>query len=354
MHNATMCSLMWALGVSLIPAVAAVAYAAEGVAYVSTQEGVAVIDLAKLEVVKQIDVGAKGQRGIAITPDGSTLLTANEASSDVAVIDTKSLSVVRRVPIGKNPEFMRMEADGKRAYVTYEPASPGGPPGKAGKEQESKDADKATPAEVAVIDLAKGVAASFLMGGMETEGIEFSADGRNVSVANEGNDTITTYDKLTGKLLKTIDVHGYGSRPRGIKISPDGRIYVVTLENSDKLLVLDSNLNVVKAVATEKGPYGVAFDRPGKRLFVAAARSKVLQVFDAHTFEPLASIPVGERCWHFSFTPDEARIMVACGRSNDVRVVDAVKYEPIKTIGGLRLPWGVVTYPKAYGTLDAP
>ncbi len=205
-----------------------------------------------------------------------------------------------------------------------------------------------------MIDLARGVASSFLMGGMETEGIEFSANGQNISVANEGNDTITTYDKVTGKLLKTIDIRSYGSRPRGIKIAPDGQTYVVTLENSDKLLVMDSNLNVIKAVATEKGPYGVSFDASGKRLFVAAARSKVLQVLDAGTFQPIASIPVGERCWHFSFTPDDARILVACGRSNDVRVLDAMKYEPIKTIGGLKLPWGVVTYPKAYGSLDAP
>jgi len=249
---------------------------------------------------------------------------------------------------------MRMQPDGKKAYVTYEPASPGGPPAKAGKQQEGKGPEKATPAEVAVIDLAQGAASSFLMGGMETEGIEFSANGQDISVANEGNDTITTYDKATGKLLKSIDIRSYGSRPRGIKISPDGKSYVVTLENSDKLLVMDSNLNVVKAVATEKGPYGVAFDASGKRLFVATARSKVLQVFDAGTFRPIASIPVGERCWHFSFTPDNARIVVACGRSNDVHVVDAVSYAPIKIIGGLKVPWGVVTYPKAYGSLDAP
>lgn len=354
MHKSIAGRLIWLFGVSSLLTIASVR-AAENVAYLSTQDGVAVIDLAKLEVVREIHVGGSGARGLAITPDGKYLLTANQGTADVSVIDTRSFDVVRRIPIGKNPEFMRIQPDGTKAYVTYEPASPGGPPSKEveGK-KDGKRPEKGTPAEVAVIDLQKWVATSFLAGGMETEGIEFSADGKNVSVANEGDDTITMYRKLTGKLIKTIDVRPYGSRPRGIKIAPDGHIYVVTMENSDNLLVLDPKLNVIKAVATEKGPYGVAFDRSGKRIFVAAARSKVLQVLDALTFEPIASIPMGDRCWHFSFTPDEARILVACGRSNDVRVIDAAKYETIKVITGLKLPWGAVTYPKASGTLDTP
>lgn len=319
------------------------------VAYVSTQDGVSVIDLERLEPVKEINVGGKGPRGMAITPDGKLLLTANQESSDVSVIDTTTFKVVRRIAIGKNPEFMRIERDGGAVYVTYEPAAPGGPPKKGGREEES-----ATPAQVAVIDLQKGAVTSFLMGGMETEGIEFSPEGKYIAVANEGNDTVAVYDKLTGELVKTISVRPYGSRPRGIKVSPNGHRYIVTLENSDNLLVLDSNFNVIKAVATEKGPYGVTFDRAGNRILIAAARSKVLQVFDAQTFAPIASIPVGNRCWHFTFTPDDARIVAACGRSNDLHVIDAAKYEPIKVISGLKLPWGVITYPKAYGSLDNP
>jgi hypothetical protein len=46
-------------------------------------------------------------------------------------------------------------------------------------------------------------------------------------------------------------------------------------------------------------------------------------------------------------------LLVACGRSNEVRVVDAKTYQPVKSITGLKLAWGVVTYPKANGSLDA-
>lgn len=323
-------------------------WAAEaGVAYVSTASGLAVIDLGRLEVARTLDLPS-AVRGLAVTPDGKYVLAADEASGDVAVIDSSNLSVVRRVPIGKNPEFMRMQPDGAKAYVTFEPSSSGKPPGKDGK-----DDDSGAPAEVAAIDLRTWTARSFFTGGRETEGIEFSPDGKRVAVANEGDDTVASYDKQTGKLVQTVDLHSLGSRPRGIKVSPDGTRYVVTMENSDTLVVLDPSLKVEKTVPVDKGPYGVAFDASGQRLFVAAARAKTLQVFDARTFQKLADIPVGARCWHFSFTPDEAYVLVACGRSNELRVVDAKTYRPVKSITGLKLAWGVVTYPKANGSLDA-
>ena len=69
---------------------------------------------------------------------------------------------------------------------------------------------------------------------------------------------------------------------------------------------------------------------------------------------PIASVPTGDRCWHFTFTPDDRRLLVACGRSNEVVVIDAVTLKPIKRIEDKKTPWGVVTYPKSVGSLDWP
>jgi YVTN family beta-propeller protein len=137
-------------------------------------------------------------------------------------------------------------------------------------------------------------------------------------------------------------------------MAPGGKNYAATLEYGNKLVVLDERFDVVKAVPTGDTPYGLAFDRKGERLFVALAKGKALQVFDARTFEPIRSIPVGDRCWHFTFTPDDSKILVACGRSNDVVVVDAAKMEAVKRIEDKKMPWGIVTYPKSFGSLDVP
>ena len=41
--------------------------------------------------------------GIAITPDGRYLYTANGPSNDVSVIDTESNQVVATIPVGERP-----------------------------------------------------------------------------------------------------------------------------------------------------------------------------------------------------------------------------------------------------------
>ena len=68
----------------------------------------------------------------------------------------------------------------------------------------------------------------------------------------------------------------------------------------------------------------------------------------------IGKIPAGNRCWHFSFTPDNKSLIVACGRSNDVLIIDVADKSVKKRFENLKMPWGVVTYPKSYGTLDTP
>jgi YVTN family beta-propeller protein len=61
-----------------------------------------VIDTATNEVVETISE-QMGRRpwGIAITPDGSRVFTANGLSDSVSVIDTESLSVINNIPVGR-------------------------------------------------------------------------------------------------------------------------------------------------------------------------------------------------------------------------------------------------------------
>lgn len=325
-----------------------------GVAYISNQNGgISVLDLVTLELVDAFGVGAQGPRGLGVTADGKYLVTANKDEANVSIIDLAARQVVKQVKVGKNPEFVRVLGD--KAFVTYEPGAKGGPPPKPGAATaEQDDDDDRIPARIAIIDIRKGRLLKEITSGPETEGIEFTPDGKRMIVTNEADNTITLHDVRSGKLLKTVPTGKYGDRPRGIKVSPDGKRYVATLEFGNKLLLLDDKLNPVKTVDTGKTPYGVAFDRSGKRIFVAASRENVLQVFDAGTLENLKDIPSGERCWHFSFTPNDRQVLLTCGRSDEVIVIDADKLEVTKRIANKGMPWGIVTYPKAFGSLDQP
>lgn len=335
-------------------------------AYVTSETaGVGVIDLDQMALTKTFAVGDDGPRGLSLTADGKRLLVANKKTADLSEIDTTTGKVVRRVKIGKNPEFVRVFRG--YAYVTYEPGENGGPPkasegqgasgaakdggGPPGAGKDDDDAN-APPAEIAIIDLKSLRVIRSVKSGHETEGVEFSADGKELLVTNEGDDTVSVYHVGSGAPIRSIKLD-HGSRPRGIKRSPDGKQYVVTLENTNKFVVLDArSLKALKTVDTQLGPYGVAFDPSGKRLLVAAARGKTLQVFDAKTYDHVTDVPVGQRCWHFSFTPDGSKVLLACGRSNAVYVLDASSYQTIKQIEGVPLAWGIVTYPRSAGSID--
>jgi YVTN family beta-propeller protein len=330
----------------------------KGMAYVTNQDGdITVIDLATLETVSEIDVDAQGPRGLGVTADGKLLVTANGEAGNLSVIDRVTGKVLSHIPIGKNPEFVRVRGD--YAFVSFEPAAVGGPPPKPGSAEakaleEEREKENAEPAKIAVVDLKQGKVVRTITGGMETEGIEFSADGKMILVTNEADENISVHEIATGKLVKKISTKKYGNRPRGIKMAPDGKSYAATLEYGNKLVLLDADFNVVKALSTGEVPYGLAFDRKGERLFVALSKGKALQVFDTKTYEPIKSVPTGERCWHFTFTPDDSQILVACGRSHEVVVIDAATLEPVKRIGDKKMPWGIVTYPKSVGSLDMP
>jgi len=330
--------------------------ASSGVAYVTSQDaGVSVIDLATLEVVKQIDIKAESPRGLGVTEDGKKLIVATRENESVSVIDIAT-GDVQQIKVGKNPEFVRV--NGNFAYVSSEPSSKGGPPPKPGEkakaEEEDDDDEELVPAKIAVIDIAKGEKIREITGGPETEGIEFSADGKQLVITNEADNTVTVHNLETGELVKTIKTHELGDRPRGIKVSPDGSTYLATLEYGNKFMVLDKDYNLVRTVDTAETPYGIAYDKKGERIFVATNKAKLLQVFDAKTYEKIKEIPTGNRCWHFSFTPNEKEILLACGKSDAVYVIDAEKLEVTKQIEVKGMPWGLVTYPKAMGSLDKP
>jgi YVTN family beta-propeller protein len=326
--------------------------ATAGMAYVTSQDaGVSVVDLTTMEVVKQINPKGEGPRGLGITEDGKHLIVATRENGSIAVIDAATGEVIQQIPVGKNPEFVRVR--GNFAYISSEPSAVGGPPPKPGSEPEDDDNDEEKiPATIAVVDLVKGEKVREITGGPETEGIEFSADGENLVITNEADNTITVHNITSGKLVKTISTHALGDRPRGIKVSPDGNTYIATLEYGNKFVVLDKDFNVVRTVDTAKTPYGVSFDKTGNHIFVAANKDKVLEVFDAKTYEKVKDIPTGNRCWHFSFSPDDKNILLACGKSDALFVIDTDKLEVTKQIPVKDMPWGIVTFPKAMGSLD--
>src|SRR5690606_36222348 len=129
-------------------------------------------------------------------------------------------------------------------------------------------------------------------------------------------------DIATGELVKTVSTEGLGIRPRGIKAAPDGSAYVSTLEFGNNFLVMDSEFNVVRTVDTGEAPYGIAYNRDGSLIYVAAGKAKTLEVYDAKTYEKVNHFITSDRCCHFTFITDDKEILSARGRSHEVLVIE--------------------------------
>jgi YVTN family beta-propeller protein len=348
-------SIVWGLGLLVAASGAVVAVGREAiprnVAYVSEELGeISVIDLNSLVVTTRIQPKDVAPRGLSLTFDGKYLFTANKNTADASVFDTGGLQLVRRVPVGNNPEFVKINPSGTRIFTSFEPASTGAPPAPGANIAEQGE----PPSQVIQFRVRDWTEGKSFTAGLQTEGLEFSSDGKQLVVANEAQDTLGVYDSETGKLVQTVSLGALGNFPRGVKRSPQGNGYAVTMEGSGTLVILDPHFKVIRSVATASRPYGVAFDRTGRRIFVAAAGASKLQIFSADSLQPLGEVSIGQRCWHFTFTPDDSKVLVACGRSNNVYAIDANTYEMIKVLGGFKIPWGIVTYPRSYGSLDLP
>ena len=61
-----------------------------------------VVDVASRTVKTRVPVGERPW-GIALSPQGDRLYTANGGSNDVSVVDTASAKTIARVPVGNKP-----------------------------------------------------------------------------------------------------------------------------------------------------------------------------------------------------------------------------------------------------------
>ena len=330
------------------------AYAAnKPIAFVSFSKGfVSIYQLDDMSKIADIEVG-DGARGMGISDDGKTLAVAVKSAGELLLIDVDSRKIIKRIAVGKNPEFVRVLND--KAFVAYEPSNQMAAPGADASHQKKKnkeDDDDATPARVSVVDLKTGKKTADIEAGMETEGIEFSADGHLLLVTNESDENVSIHDIASGKLVKKVDTKKHGLRPRGIKRSPDGNTFAVTLELSDKLLILNKSFEVQDVITTGNVPYGVTFNAAGTEIYVALAKAKAVQVFDAKSYAVKRTINVGERCWHFTLSPDESKLIAACGRSNNLVVADTQTGKILQDIASPGTPWGIITFPHSTGSLD--
>lgn len=78
----------------------------------------AVVDLSRDEMVAEVDLGSRGARAIVFSPDGTDAFVTIENTSQIAVVNTKTMSVGQRIEVGNGPRGLALDPHDMTIYAS--------------------------------------------------------------------------------------------------------------------------------------------------------------------------------------------------------------------------------------------
>jgi YVTN family beta-propeller protein len=166
-----------------------------------------------------------------------------------------------------------------------------------------------------------------------------AAKGYRVLVTNERGGTLSVIDGQTRKLVATVPL---GKRPRGLKLSHDGKLLYVALSGSpiagpgvdesklppadkgaDGIGVVDlATLKLLRVLRGVSDPEQLAVSTDGRKLYVASEDTGRAIVLDAATGKQLASLAVGGEPEGVTLSPDGRFVYVSSEEDHQISVIE--------------------------------
>jgi YVTN family beta-propeller protein len=240
------------------------------------------IDLASGEETARIPTG-EGPHEVAVSPDGATAVVANyggqqNPGNSLTVIDVTTKSVTKTIDLGafRRPHGVVFLADGNRVLVTAE-----------------------VNRSLLVVDLAVGEVVQVFNTDAEISHMVAVTPWRpdwpvpqRAFVSNIGSGSICAFELESGKVLGEV-VTAPGAE--GIDVSADGREVWVANRAADTITVLDSqSLAIVSSIDCASFPIRLKFTPDGSNVLVSNARTGDVAVFDARTRAEITRIRMDE------------------------------------------------------------
>ncbi|HEY3117387.1 MAG TPA: glutaminyl-peptide cyclotransferase [Chloroflexota bacterium] len=193
-------------------------------------------------------------------------------------------------------------------------------------------------------------------------------------VTNEDSQNLSVIDTRTDSLIATIPV---GTRPRGVKVSPDGRTVYVALSGSPKCppSMPDAECEKLKADKTKDGiaevdvigrrvrrilpggsdPEQFDISHDGSRLYISNEDAGTASLVDLKSGTIDTTVPVGAEPEGVRISPDGKLVYVTAESDTSIRVLDAATGSVKARIKVDRRPRDVAFTPdgkRAYATAE--
>jgi len=208
---------------------------------------------------------------------------------------------------------------------------------------------------VTVLDAHSGSTVAEVPVGKRPRGIKLSHDGKHLYVAVSGVPKCppSVPDEECAKLKRDLQADGIavidtgslklgkllkaGSDPEQFDLSPDGARLFISNEDSASVSVLNVATGALEAtIRVGNEPEGVRVSPNGKWVLVTNETGNSVTIIDAKTFAVQHTMSVGQRPRDVAFTPDSATIYVSGELDASVSRATVPKGEPVEKLIQLR------------------
>jgi YVTN family beta-propeller protein len=228
--------------------------------------------------IAKIDLANDRSDDLVFTPDGKLLFTSLGNGSQVAVIDTASYKLIKKIGVGNTPHGIRVRPDGKEIYVTNTLSN-----------------------DVSVIDVAKlAVIATIANVGATPFEVSLSNDGSKAYVSNFSGSSIAVIDTATH--TRTA-IWRTGQQPAMVWISADDKTLYVASTGEGKLIVMDTTAKgkMLHHIDSGQETHGVV--QAGDKLYTTNIKDNTVTVIDPATDQVITTITVGNAPNGLAYTP---------------------------------------------------
>jgi YVTN family beta-propeller protein len=290
----------------------------------SRGDNVHLIDPATNKVVGEIK-GLPSNHGAVASPDGTRIYVSVEGNNSFAIVDAKTLSIVKSIPLTGRPNNITVSKDGKKVYVAI----------------------AVQPGAVEVIDTVAMASVKTIPTKGAEHNVYVTPDGKHLVAGSVGGRNLMVIDTATDQPLWSM--FDKGVRPIAFDVNPDGSTRNMYVELSDfhgfvavdfkqQKEITRVTLPDVPAEKRNTGPlnaapaHGIGVTPDNKTLWVCSRLNGHVYVYSVPDLKFVADIEVGHDPDWITFSPDSKTAYVASAGTNSISVVDAASKKQVASI----------------------
>lgn len=306
----------------------------------SAGDNVHVIDPATNKVVGTIE-GIDVPHGAVIAPGGARIYITEEPTRTMDAVDSKTLRVIKKVPLSGRPNNLAVTSDGRKIYVGIAQA-----PGAVDViDAETLTRVKSIPVQGAIHNVYVTPDSKYAVSGSVVTGV--------ITAIDTATDTVAWFWKESA-----------GIRPMTFTTNPDGstKEMIYQLSNFHGFVVADfATRKELRRVTQPDVPgkeretdgiqgapaHGLVLSRDQKTLWTTSKFYNYVAAYSLPDYKLLKIVPVGSHPEWMTIPPDGKYMYVGCAGTDSADVVDLAGMQMI-----LRIPVGSVPKRNTSGLIE--